>query len=104
MPSDDLGRFDPNGFTGAAQPGRHRSALVTFGGGAHMCLGLNFTHMQAKCFVRHLVQNLAVSVARGYSAAWRMWPTPRPKDGLPAIVGPVQSVIARWLRSSARNW
>jgi cytochrome P450 len=34
----------------AASRGRHKFAFVPFGGGAHMCLGLNFSHMQAKCF------------------------------------------------------
>jgi cytochrome P450 len=75
-------RFDPERFTDAAQVGRHRYAFVPFGGGAHMCLGLNFAFMQAKCFTRHLLQNIRVSVTPGYEAAWKMWPIPQPKDGL----------------------
>ena len=50
--------FDPMRFTDEAQRTRHRFAWVPFGGGAHMCLGLHFAYMQAKCFARHFLQNL----------------------------------------------
>ena len=50
--------FDPLRFTDEAQRNRHRFAWVPFGGGAHMCLGLHFAYMQAKCFARHFLQNL----------------------------------------------
>jgi cytochrome P450 len=75
-------RFDPLRFTEEAQRGRHRFAWVPFGGGAHMCLGLHFAYMQAKCFARHFLQNLEVSLAPGYCANWQMWPIPKPRDGL----------------------
>ena len=45
-------------FTDEAQRSRHRFAWVPFGGGAHMCIGLHFAYMQAKCFARHFLQNL----------------------------------------------
>ncbi len=84
MPSlwPDPDRFDPDRFGEAARAGRRRGAYVPFGGGAHMCLGLNFAVMQAKCFARHLLQNLSVGMAPGYVAAWQMWPIPQPKDGM----------------------
>jgi cytochrome P450 len=84
MPSlwPDPDRFDPDRFGEAARAGRRRGAYVPFGGGAHMCLGLNFAVMQAKCFARHLLQNLSVGITPGYVAAWRMWPIPQPKDGM----------------------
>jgi cytochrome P450 len=85
----DPDRFDPDRFGEAEQAGRHRFAFVPFGGGAHMCLGLNFAYMQAKCFARHLLRNLSVSVAPGYAPAWKMWPIPQPKDGLRISVAPV---------------
>ena len=75
-------RFDPMRFTEEAQRNRHRFAWVPFGGGAHMCLGLHFAHMQAKCFARHFLQNLEVSLPPGYKAEWQMWPIPKPRDGL----------------------
>ena len=78
----DPDRFDPLRFTDEAQRNRHRFAYVPFGGGAHMCLGLHFAYMQAKCFARHFLQNLRVSLPKGEQPDWQMWPIPKPKDGL----------------------
>jgi cytochrome P450 len=74
--------FDPMRFTDEAQRHRHRFAWVPFGGGAHMCLGLHFAYMQAKCFARHFLQNLSVSLQPGATPDWQMWPIPKPRDGL----------------------
>jgi cytochrome P450 len=78
--------FDPTRFTEEAQRNRHRFAWVPFGGGAHMCLGLHFAYMQAKCFARHFLQNLEVSLPPGYRPEWQMWPIPKPRDGLRVTV------------------
>jgi cytochrome P450 len=78
----DPDTFDPMRFTDEAQRTRHRFAWVPFGGGAHMCLGLHFAYMQAKCFARHFLGNLEVSLEPGYTPNWQMWPIPKPKDGL----------------------
>jgi cytochrome P450 len=85
----DPDAFDPLRFTDEAQRGRHRFAFVPFGGGAHMCLGLHFAYMQAKCFARHFLQNLSVSLPSGTSPDWQMWPIPKPKDGLRVTVSAV---------------
>ena len=85
----DPDAFDPLRFTDEAQRGRHRFAFVPFGGGAHMCLGLHFAYMQAKCFARHFLQNLSVSLPSGPSPDWQMWPIPKPKDGLRVTVSAV---------------
>jgi cytochrome P450 len=81
--------FDPMRFTDEAQRHRHRFAWVPFGGGAHMCLGLHFAYMQAKCFARHFLQNLSVSMELGYMPDWQMWPIPKPRDGLRVTLKPV---------------
>jgi cytochrome P450 len=78
----DPERFDPMRFSEAAIAGRHRFAHVPFGGGAHMCLGLNFAYMQAKCFAWHFLTALKVSLPEGYKPRWHVWPIPRPADGL----------------------
>jgi cytochrome P450 len=75
-------RFDPLRFTDEAQRARHRFAWVPFGGGAHMCLGLHFAYMQAKCFARHFLANIEVSFAPNYQPSWQVWPIPKPRDGL----------------------
>jgi len=76
-------RYDPTRFTVDASRSRHKFAFVPFGGGPHMCLGLNFAYMQAKCFTWHFLNNFRVSVPRDYQPRWRMWPIPQPRDGLP---------------------
>ena len=78
--------FNPMRFTDEAQRNRHRFAWVPYGGGAHMCLGLHFAYMQAKCFARHFLQNLEVSLEPGYRPGWQMWPIPKPRDGLRVVL------------------
>jgi cytochrome P450 len=84
----DPEKFDPMRFTEEAQRNRHRFAWVPFGGGAHMCIGLHFAYMQAKCFARHFLQNLEVSLEPGYAPDWQMWPIPKPRDGLRVTLKP----------------
>jgi cytochrome P450 len=84
-------RFDPERFSEAAQLARHRYAYIPFGGGAHMCLGLHFAYMQAKCFVRHLLSQVSLSLQPGYTPAWKMWPIPQPRDGLVVTLTPISN-------------
>jgi cytochrome P450 len=84
----DPERFDPMRFTDEAQRVRHRFAYVPFGGGAHMCLGLHFAYMQAKCFARHFLQNINVALPPGAKPDWQMWPIPKPRDGLRVTLSP----------------
>jgi cytochrome P450 len=81
--------FDPMRFTDETSRGRHKFAWVPFGGGAHMCLGLHFAYMQAKCFVYHLLTSAKVRVSEDYTPNWQMWPIPKPRDGLPVLLTPV---------------
>src|SRR5215469_18280333 len=74
--------FDPLRFTEENSRGRHRFAYAPFGGGAHMCLGLHFAYMQAKCFAYHLLSTRKVASAPGYRPKWQMTPIPKPRDGL----------------------
>ena len=85
----DPDRFDPERFTESGQTGRHRFAFVPFGGGAHMCLGLNFAYMQAKCFALHLLSGAEISAAQGYKPDWQYWPIPKPRDGLRIKLTPI---------------
>jgi len=81
-------RYDPTRFAVEAARERHKFAFVPFGGGAHMCLGLNFAYMQAKCFTWHFLNRFRVSIADGYRPDWRMWPIPFPRDGLEVTLDP----------------
>ncbi len=81
--------FDPLRFSNEASRNRHKFAFVPFGGGAHMCLGLNFAYMQAKCFAHRLLSTAQVTVAPGYIPDWKLWPIPQPKDGLRVRIEPL---------------
>ncbi len=81
--------YDPMRFTDAASRQRHKFAFVPFGGGAHMCLGLNFAYMQAKCFAWHFLSRYRVSLDEAYRPVWQMWPIPKPRDGLRVTLLPV---------------
>ena len=81
--------FNPLRFTEEASRGRHKFAFAPFGGGAHMCLGLHFAYMQAKCFAYHFLSTTEVSVAAGYKPDWKLWPIPQPRDGLPVRLSPL---------------
>ena len=76
-------KFDPMRFSPEASKGRHKYAWVPFGGGAHMCLGLHFAHMQIKILMWHLLREHRIEVAHGAGADWQAWPIPKPRDGLP---------------------
>jgi cytochrome P450 len=85
----DPERFDPLRFTDAASRSRHKHAFVPFGGGAHMCIGLHFAFMQAKCFAYHLLTTCTVSAAPDYRPDWKLWPIPQPRDGLQVKLTPL---------------
>ena len=86
----DPEHFDPTRFAGDIATKRHRYAFIPYSGGAHMCLGLHFASMQAKCFTRHLLGAVSVSVEPGYVSRWKMWPIPKPADGLRLTLQPRQ--------------
>jgi cytochrome P450 len=83
-------KFDPERFTPEETRARHKYAFVPFGGGAHMCLGLNFAHMQAKCFAYHLLSTTRIVAPKDYAPGWRYWPIPRPRDGLRVSLEPLR--------------
>lgn len=79
----DPERFDPTRFAPDQMRGRHKFAWVPFGGGAHMCLGLHFAHLQARIFFHHLLTTHRIVRATGAPTRWQYWPIPKPRDGLP---------------------
>jgi cytochrome P450 len=85
----DPERFDPTRFTPENSRDRHKYAWIPFGGGAHMCLGLHFAHMQVKAFVFTVLMGHRITVDPGYVCDFQMFPIPRPKDGLPVRVEPL---------------
>jgi cytochrome P450 len=81
--------FDPNRFTAENSRGRHKYAWVPFGGGAHMCLGQHFAYMQVKMFFFALMEGNRIVAEKplgDVESDFRMFPIPKPKDGLPVRI------------------
>ncbi len=74
--------FDPLRFTPERSAGRHKYAFVPFGGGIHTCLGLHFTYLQAKIFLRHFLGRFRVELEQGYEPSFNLWLMSKPRDGL----------------------
>jgi cytochrome P450 len=85
----DPERFDPLRFTPEMIARRHKYAWVPFGGGAHMCLGLHFAHMQIKILMAQLLTRYRIEIKPGYAPKWQPWPIPKPRDGLKVQFVPV---------------
>jgi cytochrome P450 len=81
--------FDPTRFTPENSRGRHKYAWVPFGGGAHMCLGQHFAYMQVKMFFFALLEGHRIVAEKplgDVESDFRMFPIPKPKDGLPVRI------------------
>lgn len=80
----DPQRFDPERFSPERAEDKKRThAYYPFGGGAHMCLGMHFAHLQVKAFVLQFLQRYRVSLASQRPVKMRSIPIPKPKNGLP---------------------
>lgn len=82
-------RFDPDRFSdNRAEDRNHRFAWAPFGGGAHKCIGLHFSTMQVKTFVRALLSRHTIARDGDRPVVWTRLPIPRPKGGLPVVLTP----------------
>ncbi len=85
----DPEKFDPLRFEPEQVKARHKYAWVPFGGGAHMCLGLHFAYMQIKILMWHMLRNHRIDIGEGSGDKWQAWPIPKPRDGLPITLVPL---------------
>lgn len=76
------GDYDPERFTPESVRSRHRFAFVPFGSGAHGCLGANFASLQARSFLRGLLERHRLVLVSSSPPNWYHWPNCRPKGGL----------------------
>lgn len=82
-------RFDPDRYLPErAEDRSHRFAWSPFGGGAHKCIGLHFSHIQVKAFMVQFFQRFAVEMDVADRPKWREIPTPIPTNGLPVTLRP----------------
>ena len=85
----DPEKFDPLRFEPEQVKARHKYAWVPLGGGAHMCLGLHFAYMQIKILMWHMLRNHRIDIGEGSGDKWQAWPIPKPRDGLPITLVPL---------------
>lgn len=83
--------FDPLRFEPEQVKARHKYAWVPFGGGAHMCLGLHFAYMQTKILMWHMLRTHRIEIGEGSGDKWQAWPIPKPRDGLPVTLVPLDA-------------
>lgn len=83
--------FEPDRFSDQrAEDRKHRFAWVPFGGGPHMCIGLHFAYMQMKVFMYQLMMKFEFYQDEGYEADFQIIPIPKPKDGMPVHIRPLE--------------
>jgi cytochrome P450 len=75
--------YDPSRFSPEAAKHRHRYAFVPFGGGAHGCLGANFSYLQIRALLRTLLDGHELQLADPRPPRWYHWPNCRPRGALP---------------------
>jgi cytochrome P450 len=82
----DPDSFDPTRFSPEASRARHKFAWTPFGGGAHTCIGMQLSYVQAKVFLWHLLRRHSVALASTQELPFSLFPLPRPADGLPVAL------------------
>lgn len=79
---EDPKRYNPSRFSPENARVRHRFAFVPFGTGAHGCLGANFASLQARSFLRGLLERHKLMLCGSSPPRWYHWPNCRPRGGL----------------------
>jgi cytochrome P450 len=78
----DPNRFDPERFAPPRDEGRRPFALVGFGGGPRVCVGLAFAQMQMRIVMSYLLRTLRFELLPEQDFSPVAVPTPMPRDGL----------------------
>jgi cytochrome P450 len=77
-------RFDPGRFRPErAEHRRHPAAWTPFGGGAHMCVGMNFAETQVQAVLQALRERARWTLSPGFRNDYAFLPIGRPRGGLP---------------------
>lgn len=82
--------FEPDRFAEPrAEHRRHKFAWLPFGGGAHTCLGLQFSRIEVSLFLHRLLRRYRLRVPDGWTPRMKYLPFVRPADDLPLILEPL---------------
>jgi cytochrome P450 len=76
-------RFDPERFTDECVTSRPHYAYFPFAGGPRMCIGSNFSMMEAQLVLATIAQRYQLRLVPGHPVEPQMKVTLRPKYGLP---------------------
>jgi hypothetical protein len=84
------GRYDPDRFAvfeescphGRVHAHAHDGRYLPFGGGARICLGMEFARLEMRAFAALLARRCALALVPGQDLTLKRIPVPRPRSGL----------------------
>jgi cytochrome P450 len=87
---EEPGRFDPDRFAvfeetcphGRVHAHTHDGRYLPFGGGARICLGMEFARLEMRAFAALLARRCALTLAPDQDLTMKQVPVPRPRSGL----------------------
>ncbi|MBA3945706.1 MAG: cytochrome P450 [Herpetosiphonaceae bacterium] len=80
-------RFDPERFAPPREEDKRQPyALVTFGGGPRVCIGINFAQIEVKALVAHVIQHYDLATASDQMPIHTGWWTAEVPGGIPMRV------------------
>jgi cytochrome P450 len=78
----DPEQFDPDRFAPPREEHKTPYALVGFGGGPRICIGINFAQVEIKALLSHLLRNYRLELAPGQAIVPVYRPTSMPLNGI----------------------
>ncbi len=78
----DPARFDPDRFAPPREEHKTPYALVGFGGGPRICIGINFAQVEIKALISHLLRNYQLELVPDQQIVQMYMPTSMPLNGI----------------------
>src|SRR3954466_14533673 len=75
-------RFDPDRFAPPREEHKTPYALVGFGGGPRICIGINFAQVEIKALISHLLRNSRLGLVPNEQIVQMYMPTSMPLNGI----------------------
>jgi cytochrome P450 len=84
----DPDRFDPDRFAPPREEHKTPYALVGFGGGPRICIGINFAQVEIKALISHLLRNYQLELVPNQQIVQMYMPTSMPLHGIRMRISP----------------
>jgi cytochrome P450 len=84
----DPDRFDPDRFAPPREEHKTPYALVGFGGGPRICIGINFAQVEIKALISHLLRNYQLELVPDQQIVQMYMPTSMPLNGIRMRISP----------------